>query len=400
MSEPSAELASPPHSGHSRPSTTAGAPECSGHVRRRVVFVTDIVTPYMVAVLEALGDICDLVVLFCSQTGTRGMGWQVDISFRHEIIEGTTIRRRSPDATDYYLSPRILGAILRNRPQAIIVGGFSIPSLYGAICGHLRGAPLLIHSDGTRRSEAHLGLHNRVSRRVLRRAAWGAIANSRPAADRFADIGFPLERIFTAPHVTRMSPFWEVARQRSWSDRADLRLLYVGRLIARKGLDLLLRSCIQARDAGVDVQLTVVGSGAEEAALRRLADSHRLRVDWKGFVDQAGLPGVYAQADAFAFPTLDDPFGIVVLEAAAAGLPLIASPHGGATEDFVQDGMNGFVVEPTDVDAMAAAIRKLAHQPQLRARMGRAAHAATLGRSPAITASAYLRAVEAALATA
>jgi glycosyltransferase involved in cell wall biosynthesis len=365
--------------------------------QRRVAFVTDIVTPYMVAVLEALSRRCALTALFCSRSGTRGLAWSLDgeLPFEHELIEGLTVRRRTPDATDYYLSPRLLAALRRARPHAIISGGYSFPSLYAAAFARAGGAPLLIHSDGTSRSEAALRLEQRLSRRLLARLACGAIANSEPASRRLREIGFA--RVFSAPHATRMEPFWQVAEQRT-SRAPALRLLTVGRLIPRKGVDLLLRAVALARTTGAPVELAVVGSGPTEPRLRSLARELGLTVTWHGFVDQPDLPAVYADADAFAFPTLDDPFGIVVLEAAAAGLPLIASPYGGATEDFVRDGENGFVVDPRDTPSFATAIARLARDGDLRERMGRVAHEATQARTPAASAAGYLKAVEAAIA--
>src|SRR4051794_28671264 len=100
--------------------------------QRRLTFVTDIVTPYMVAVLEALARECALTALFCSRSGTRGLAWSLDgaLPFGHELIEGFALRRRTPDATDYYPSPRLLAALRRARPEAIISGGYSFPSLY------------------------------------------------------------------------------------------------------------------------------------------------------------------------------------------------------------------------------------------------------------------------------
>src|SRR4029078_12686329 len=99
--------------------------------------------------------------------------------------------------------------------------------------------------------------------------------------------------------------------------------------------------------------------------------------EFRGFVDQPGLPSVYAEADVFAFPTLDDPFGIVVLEAAASGLPIVASPFAGATLDLVEDGRSGFVVSPDDRDAWARALVTLAPGPPLRRRFrGRGANTA------------------------
>jgi glycosyltransferase involved in cell wall biosynthesis len=111
------------------------------------------------------------------------------------------------------------------------------------------------------------------------------------------------------------------------------------------------------------------------------------------------MPARYADADAFAFPTLEDPFGIVLLEAAAAGLPLIASPHGGATWDLIGDEGGGLIVDPCDTEALAGALISLATDPARRRELGRKAHAATLGRSPADSARGYVSAIETTLAS-
>jgi glycosyltransferase involved in cell wall biosynthesis len=365
--------------------------------RTRIVFLTDIITPYMIAVLVALAQRSRLTAVFCSHTGTRGMDWRggVELPFCHKVIEGLTVRRR--DATDYYFSPRIIAALRRARPQAVISGGFSIPSLYAGLYGRACDIPLLIQSDGTARSEARLGVEQLLARRVIRRLAWGAVGNSEPAAQRFAELGFAPGRVFLAPHTTTMQPFWDVAERRQTPDPGQLRLLSVGRLIPRKGCEWLLRALAEARRGGANAYLTVVGTGSEEGRLRALAADLAVPVSWRGFVDQPELPAVYAGADAFAFPTLDDPFGMVLLEAAAAGLPLIASPHAGATDDLVRDGINGFVIDPMNTPAMAAAIQRLAEAPELRSQMGQAARAATSGRTPEAAAAGYLKAVSAAI---
>lgn len=366
----------------------------------RIAFLTDIITPYMVAVLDELAQRSVLTAVFCSRTGTRGLSWQLEtkLPFRNEVIEGLTFRRRHQDATDYYFSPRIVAALHRARPQGLISGGFSVPSFYAAIYGRVRGIPLLVHSDGTSRSEARLGAEQRLGRRVICRLAWGAVANSEPAARRFVELGFPSTRVFRAPHATRVEPFWRVGEHRARATDRPLRLLSVGRLIPRKGGEWLLRAVAQACADGAGVELIVVGTGPEETRLKALANDLGIQVTWRGFVDQPDLPRLYGDADAFAFTSLDDPFGIVVLEAAAAGLPLIASPYAGATEDVVRDGISGFVVDPLDTGALAATIARLASAPELRDEMGRAAYTATRGRTPAATAAGYLKAVEAATA--
>src|SRR5581483_8803174 len=133
--------------------------------------------------------------------------------------------------------------------------------------------------------------------------------------------------------------------ERQFGPRDRLNVLTVGRLDAHKGIDLLLRAVADACAQGAALDVTVVGTGPEQGRLAGFARELGVSTTWRGFVDQPGLPDVYAEADMFVFPTLDDTFGIVVLEAAAAGLPLISSPLAGATEDFVRDGINGLVVD-------------------------------------------------------
>jgi len=366
----------------------------------RVAFVTDIVTPCTAAALEALAPRTRLTAVFCSRTGSRGMAWSSheEIRFRHEMIEGFTIPHPSRDGTDYYLSPRVLGAICRARPQVLISGGFSIPTLYAAAYSRVMRIPLLIQSDGTSHSEARLRLEQRIARRAFRRLAWGAVASSAPAARRFVEIGFPPARVFRASYTTRLEPLWRVAEGRAMRQHGPLRLLSVGRLIPRKGCEWLVRAVGQAQRSGAEVHLTMVGTGPEESSLKALAHELEITVSWRGFIDQPDLPFVYGEADAFAFPTLDDPFGMVLLEAAASGLPLIASPYAGATEELVRDGIEGFVVDPRDTAAVADSIARLAASPELRARMGRAAQDATRGHTPEATAADYVGAIEAATA--
>jgi glycosyltransferase involved in cell wall biosynthesis len=147
------------------------------------------------------------------------------------------------------------------------------------------------------------------------------------------------------------------------------------------------------------MRLVLVGSGPEEPRLRQLAGELGLGSDvqFQGFVDQPDLPGIYEQADVFAFPTLDDPFGMVLLEAAATGLPVVASPFAGATVDLVEEGRSGFVIDPEDTRGWASALVALARDPGLRRRLGARGAEATLSRTPARAADGYTQAIYSAL---
>jgi glycosyltransferase involved in cell wall biosynthesis len=367
----------------------------------RLAFVTDIITPYVTAQLEALSELAELKAVFCSDGGTRAMPWDLAgaLSFEHQVIGGLTLRGHSGDGTDYHLNPRILSAIAQSRPDAVIAAGYSLPTLYASIYCAARRRPLVIYSEGTSRSERRLGRAQGIARSVLLRRASCCAAISRPAAERFRELGVDPERIFLAPYSTNLAPMWRVAETRDYRPGETLRVVCVGRLIARKGFDRLLRATAAAVASGAAIELRIVGSGPEEGSLKRLTADLGIggSVTFAGFADQARLPEVYADADAFAFPTLRDPFGIVLLEAAAAGLPLIASPHAGATQDLVRHERNGLVVDPDDPGALSDALMRLAREPALRERLGRAASESTRDRTPQAAARGYMDAVNAAL---
>jgi glycosyltransferase involved in cell wall biosynthesis len=360
----------------------------------RVVFLTDIPTPYIIEIMRELSLRVDLLCLFCAGRASRGMNWNFDgkLGFRHFMIGGARIRRAA-DSTDYYISPRIFWRLLRARPDAIISGGFSIPSFYAHLYCKLTGAKLIIYSDGTSASERKLGRLQRAARKVLVPRVSAFIAKSEPAADRFEELGAKV-RIFLAPHTTNLAPLLAIGASRNWSESAELRLLSVGRLIPQKGVAYLIRALAAMRPVRRPVSLTIVGSGPQEAELRALVQSLGLRgIRFAGFVDQPELPAYYAAADVFVFPTLEDTYGIVLLEAAASALALIASAHAGASLDLVKDGESGLMFAPPDEHALAELIAKLADSPESVQDLGLAAYNVARLRTPDRTAERYASAI-------
>jgi len=243
--------------------------------RLRVVVLTDIPTPYFNEVMRALSLKVDLFCLFCAESAGRGMGWSFDskLGFSYRVIGGARIRR-SADTTDYYISPRIIWRLLRARPDVIISGGYSIPSFYACLCCKLTGAKLIIFSDGTPAYERKLGRLQHMARKILVPRASGFIAKSKPAADRFEELGAK-GRIFLAPHTTNLAPLLAIGAGRDWSERAELRLLCVGRLIARKGVQHLIGALAGMRPVRRPVSLTIVGSGPQQGELEALVRSPR-----------------------------------------------------------------------------------------------------------------------------
>ncbi len=153
----------------------------------------------------------------------------------------------------------------------------------------------------------------------------------------------------------------------------------VARLVPRKGMDVLVRAAARLAPAFPELVVAVAGTGRQARTLRRLVARHRAPVRLLGSVSDASLPRLYGAADVFASPCRNrwagleqEGFGIVFLEAAAAGVPAVAGRSGG-TPEAVLDGVTGLVVRrPGDDAEVAEALARLLADPDRRAAMGAA----------------------------
>jgi glycosyltransferase involved in cell wall biosynthesis len=148
------------------------------------------------------------------------------------------------------------------------------------------------------------------------------------------------------------------------------RVLCVCRFYARKRVDLLLRAAAMLRERIPELEIRIVGGGMEKARLRSLWRQMHLEstVKWIGDVTQRQLAAEYQRAEVFCLPSIQEGFGIVFLEAMAAGKPIVAA-RSAAVPEVVS---HGCLVEPDNAEALAAAIETLYYDSELRMRLGAA----------------------------
>ena len=133
-----------------------------------------------------------------------------------------------------------------------------------------------------------------------------------------------------------------------------------GNLIPVKGFDGLLGALGEILSRGVDARLTILGRGEQKEHLSAMAASLGLedRVDFPGFVSRERMAEIYQTADAFVLASRAETFGVVYIEAMAAGLPVIATACGGP-EDFVRED-NGLLIPVDDPQALSNAMERMA----------------------------------------
>ncbi len=157
---------------------------------------------------------------------------------------------------------------------------------------------------------------------------------------------------------------------------SGVRLLYVGRVSKEKDLDVLVQAFRQLRGENVPVQLSIVGHGPYSKALAEQLPE----ACFTGYLTGKALARAYASADIFVFPSTTDTFGNVIIEAQAAGLPVIVSDEGGPAE-LVREGETGLITKARDAASFARAIRRLTQDNDLRTSMGAAARSSVQNRS-------------------
>lgn len=168
-------------------------------------------------------------------------------------------------------------------------------------------------------------------------------------------------------------PYFPTMAVREGSGHASRRrVVFAGRLVHTKGIDILIRAA-----AEVNGEFVICGDGRREEKLRSLA--RRLGVDsrvrFRGWTNADELAEEFANASVVVVPSLwPEPFGIVGIEALAAGRPAIGSATGGIL-DWLQDGVSGITVAPGDVAALARALQRLLDDPERQRKMGMAGKA-------------------------
>jgi glycosyltransferase involved in cell wall biosynthesis len=352
------------------PKPDVGKPGRGDQTRMRLAVIINMVAPYTKPLFTRLAERDDCEVLVISETPMeRDKHWrpEADLAFEHVLLDSWTLDlarlavgsgfKRRADAY-LYVPKRPLAPLRSFSPDVVVAAGggiWSSPANIAALATRRRRGWAFVPWWGSIKRERPTWPRRLAEpwvRHFMTSAdAWLAYG-SRQARE-LVELGADPSRTVIAP-ISAVVPERPAKRHRP-AEEGQTRYLFVGRLIETKGVDVLLEAFRQL-DAG---ELWVAGDGPLRPMVEAAA-ARDPRIRLLGYVEGAALADVYGQADVFVLPSLYEAWGLVVHEALAYGLPVIASDQVGAADDLIDPGTNGYVVRAGSSPALAEAMRAVA----------------------------------------
>lgn len=361
----------------------------------KTALITEIAAPYRTGFLNHLGEILgDSVRVFFYGETERRRNWRLDKNLRinYEVVPGLLFQFRH--GHPYFFNPCLLPAIQRFDPKVIVLGGYAHPT-----------APLvLMYARATRRKAilwSESTLFDDRPRTWIRETykRWfvglchGFFVPGQAGREYALSLGASPGMVFGMPNATDLDPYDRAvlsARLRGEERRA---ILFVGRISRGKGVWDLLEAYGRLSEARRP-PMWLIGDGPDRGAVEKFVHaSGWVAVKVLGPLLPEELPRFYAEAGIFVFPSYGEPWGMVLNEAAASGLPIIASSTAGGTIEIVENGVSGYIIPPKDVAALASHLEQLIGDPEQRQRMGRAARRKIEHFGPLMMAKRFVRGV-------
>lgn len=331
-----------------------------GEREMKVAILTNIVAPYRICIYRRLGEELETIIFISGSEGNR-KSWDQMLNRLDDIrlkqVWGFSLvvpRREKRGVFDYrylHINPGYLTELMHLCPDAVISTEMGFRSLMALLYSTIFRKPLWVWWGGTLHTERSIGPIKAFWRRIFARLIPRWISYGKTSTEYLLHLGIPRERILEIQNCVDETIFTKPTPP-AFSLSPKPVLLYVGQLIKRKGVDLLLESAARVQNKGHTFTLALVGDGPERENLKRQALALGLRnVHFLPSKKPEEMPAVYRSADALVFPTLEDVWGLVVNEALWSGIPVISSIYAGCTPEIVPPNNRFDPLNPEDFDA-------------------------------------------------
>lgn len=338
---------------------------------KRIVIITNIPSPYRVDFfyyLQQHATEYEIHIIYASRNEDN-RSWEIEEEklLNSHFLDSRTIKILRRYDTKYIHITKGVAALLEKLHPDIVVGSEYNPTIFQALlyCQRMK-IPYISWTDGTLHSERNISRIQKWLRKYVISHASAYIASSTKSREAQLAYGAKPESCFISFLTVDLDKY----RVEATSRQAN-RFICVGSLIERKGIDLLLKALYGIEE---DYSLVLAGSGQEEKNLKRLVQELKLEnhVEFLGYLSQEELKKEYAKSSFFVLPTREDCFALVILEAMCAGLPVVCSKYADGVYDLVEEGKNGYIIDPYETEQFRKCLEELLQESAQVEKMGRA----------------------------
>ena len=339
----------------------------------KIVFVSNYPLPYHTPILNALADRVDLHVIFLSRRHALGSPndgayidqWGVEPRFTYQFHWSRALRSHGADFRMQY-SMGVSAKLNRLRPDVIFFSSWGPLMLEPVIWKSLSRRRAVMWAESTRFSGLLRGGVSNLLRRTILRQVDAFVTNGTQATRYLLDLGIDAEIVVTSC-LPSEPPGVLTADGVGGQEVGGKRFLFVGRLIPRKRPLELVRAFRRLLESERDARLTVVGEGPLKTELEAAAKDADGAIKLLGRLEGIELAAVYASHNVLVVPSIREVWGLVVNEALAHGLYVVATDQVGSAHDLL-DEQTGTIVPANDQAAMISALRDAARLRGLRSR--------------------------------
>lgn len=332
----------------------------------KICIITNIPAPYRVDFFNYLIDNSgyDITIIYSSQNEDN-REWKIESKLiRNSIfLKSKTIKvKKKLDYKYIHLPIDIIKQLNIIKPDVVVGSEYNPTIIQAFLWCKFKKKKFVSWSDGTLNSEKNINKIQLLLRKVICKNANSLIASSTATKIAQMKYGAKEEKIFISLLTIDIDKYALANYKKVQNDIP--RILYVGSLIKRKGVDLLFNALANINE---DYILDIVGDGEEKVDLVKLAKELEIynKINFRGYLQQEDLIKFYYESDIFILPTREDCYGLVLLEALSCGTLVIASKYADGAIDIIEDGGNGYIIDPFKVNEFSNVIFKLLHDKNL-----------------------------------
>lgn len=341
---------------------------------KRLLIVTNQPAPYRVDFFiylqENYSDEYDIWVLFSSDNASTSRTWKAnEEKLKNKVfLKSKVIKLKSSfDTNDKVISYGTGKRLDEIKPDVVVCSEYNWTSLAVKHWCNYNKIPFISWTDGTKFSERNIKLHQKLFRKYVIKNSAAFIASSSKSKENQIYLGADTNRIEISELAIDIRKYENAGRDY----KPNNSLIAVGSLIERKGIDLLFDALSLIKDK--NWKLKLIGNGDQREELKNKAQKLGIisKIDFCGYLSGDDLIRAYEKSGLFVFPTREDCFGLVTLEAMCCGLPCIVSKYAGSSYDLVEPGKNGMVIDPYDSQKFADVIDEFLDNDSLKSRMSK-----------------------------